>query len=142
MILFCDENGCIYDVDTNTTGDATLIQVEVNDEDNPFANWTTAKICCYRCHVTNGRVDMMTPRVDSRLIEHIDMLGREVESVTPYKQTKTAYIDDTSITFTEVPEGNMSIFCPVDYKEERIGNTVTVSFEPLTEVIEITIMIQ
>lgn len=77
MILYCDSNGNIYDVDKNTTGDETLIPIEVNDEDNPFDGWSKAKICCYRCQVVDGRICMMTPRVDSRLIEHIDMLGKE-----------------------------------------------------------------
>lgn len=66
----------------------------------------------------------------------------EINKREPYKSTKTAYIDDTSITFTGVPEGNMIIFCPVNYTVEKQSNTVVVTFEPLTEVIEITIMIQ
>lgn len=66
----------------------------------------------------------------------------ELNEKEPVKETQTAYIDDTSITFTGVPEGNMTIFCPVNYTVERTANTVTVSFEPLTEVIDITIMIQ
>lgn len=138
MTVYTDTEGRIKDVGSTT--DTTLIPQEVTD--GTFDGWTTAKICCYKVSVSNGNVNMLTPYVDSRLIEHIDMLGRDVESVTPYKQTKTAYIDDTSITFTEVPTGNLSIFCPVDYTVERVSNTVTVSFEPLNEVIEITIMIQ
>lgn len=138
MTVYTDTEGRIKDVGSTT--DTTLTPQEITD--GTFDGWTTAKICCYKVSVKDGNVNMLTPYVDSRLIEHIDMLGRDVESVTPYKQTKTAYIDDTSITFTEVPEGNMSIFCPVDYTVERVSNTVTVSFEPLKEVIEITIMIQ
>lgn len=69
-------------------------------------------------------------------------LSQQIEEITPYKETKTAYIDDTEITFDGVPQGNMTVFCPVDYTAERIGNSVTVSFEPLTEVTDITIMIQ
>lgn len=69
-------------------------------------------------------------------------LAQNIESITPYTETKTAYIDDTSITFTEVPEGNMLIFCPMDYTAERHGNTVLITFEPLAEIIDITIMIQ
>ena len=78
MILFCDSEGNIYDVDKNSTGNNTLIQIEViDDEENPFKDWSSAKICCYRCHVTDKHIDMITPRVDSRLIEHIDQLGKE-----------------------------------------------------------------
>lgn len=72
----------------------------------------------------------------------ISATKQSVTEITPYKETKTAYIEDTSITFTGVPEGNMTIFCPVDYTAERVSNMVTVTFEPLTEVTDIAIMIQ
>lgn len=67
---------------------------------------------------------------------------QSVSEITPYKVTKKAYIDETFLIFTDIPQGNMTVFCPVDYTAERIGNSVTVSFEPLTEVTDITIMIQ
>lgn len=75
MIVFTDQEGCIKDV--NTTSDTSLIEVRINDEENPFKNWSIAKICCYRVTVQDGIVTMMTPYVDSRLIEHIDELGKE-----------------------------------------------------------------
>ena len=81
MILYCDSNGNKYDVDKNTTGDETLIPIEVNDEDNPFDGWSKAKICCYRCQVVDGRICMMTPRVDSRLIDYMDTLGKQNEAL-------------------------------------------------------------
>ena len=138
MTIYTDTEGRIKDV--NTTSDTTLIPQEITD--GTFDGWTSAKICCYKVAVKDGKINMLTPYVDSRLIEHIDMLGREVESVTPYKQTKTAYIDDTSVLFINVPRGNLTVFCPVNYTVERTENTVTVSFEPLAEVMDITIMIQ
>jgi len=78
MILFCDLEGNIHDV--NTTNDNSLIQIEITDDDNnPFKDWTTAKICAYRCQVIDGHVVSLTPRIDSRLIEHIDQLGAEAQ---------------------------------------------------------------
>lgn len=138
MTVYTDTEGRIKDV--NTTSDTSLIPQEITD--GTFDGWTTAKICCYKVSVSNGNVNMLTPYVDSRLIEHIDMLGREVESVTPYKQTKTAYIDDTEITFDNVPTGNLTVFFDKDYEVDRIGDKVVIRFDALTEVKEISIMIQ
>lgn len=75
MILFTNEKGEIKDV--GKTSDPSLIRVEIDDERNPFKDWSIAKICCYRVNVVDGQVAMMTPYVDSRLIEHIDELGKE-----------------------------------------------------------------
>lgn len=76
MIVFIDDKGRIKDV--NTTSDQSLKEVYINDDNNPFNNWTIAKICCYRVEVNeDGYVTMMTPYVDSRIIEHIDQLGKE-----------------------------------------------------------------
>ena len=75
MILYVNDKNEIKDV--NTTSDPSLIPLEANDEENPFADWPTAKICCYKVEVAEGAVTMMTPYVDSRLIEHIDQLGKE-----------------------------------------------------------------
>ena len=79
MIIFTDERGNIFDVGSTT--DPTLIPTEITD--GTFDGWSVAKICCYRCEVVDGNVVMMTPRVDSRLIEHIDQLGRQNESIIP-----------------------------------------------------------
>lgn len=75
MILYVNNKNEIKDV--NTTSDPSLIALEVNDETNPFEGWSIAKICCYKVEVAEGAVIMMTPYVDSRLIEHIDQLGKE-----------------------------------------------------------------
>ena len=75
MILYVNNKNEIKDV--NTTSDPSLIALEINDETNPFEGWSTAKICCYMVNVAEGVVTMMTPYVDSRLIEHIDQLGKE-----------------------------------------------------------------
>ena len=76
MIVFTDDEGKIKDA--GNTSDPSLKEVYINDEDNPFTNWTIAKICCYRVEVTDGVVTMMTPYIDSRIIEHIDELGKEI----------------------------------------------------------------
>ena len=76
MILYVNENNEIKDV--NVTSDPSLIPLQVDDnEENPFATWSVAKICCYKVEVNDGVVTMMTPYIDSRLLEHIDQLGKE-----------------------------------------------------------------
>lgn len=79
MIVFIDQDGNIRDVEDNRTGISSLQRVEILDEDNPFKGWSKAKICAYKCQVTDGHVTMMTPRIDSRLLEHINQMSEETE---------------------------------------------------------------
>lgn len=141
MKIYTNEKGEIKDV--NSTKDPSLIEYDLIDATNPFIGWSVAKICCYKVTVDNGNVTMMTPYVDSRLIEHIDQLGQQVEAVTPWSETKTAYIDDTEIIFTNVPQGNVNAFVSgVNYANfERLDDRIIVKFEPLTEAKEVTINI-
>ena len=62
--------------DVGSTTDTTLTALIINDDGNPFADWPAALICCYRVQVEDGRVVMYTPRVDTRIIEHIAKLGK------------------------------------------------------------------
>ena len=64
-------------------------------------------------------------------------------TITPWTASKTAYIDDTSITFENVPNGNMSVYVGgVNHTLfERDGDRVTVKFEPLEVVTEVAISI-
>lgn len=138
MKIYCNEKGEIH----STTPDPTLTEIEVTD--GTFDGWTDAKICCYKVNVKDGNVTMMTPYVDSRLIEHIDQLGRQTEAITPWTASKTAYIDDTSVTFYEVPTGNVTVYIggySGNYTVNRVQDRLTVEFEPLTEVTEVTISI-
>lgn len=78
MIIFTNDNNEIKDVGYTT--DVSLIGRVIDDDENPFKGWSTAKICCYKAIVDNGRVVMMTPYVDSRLLYQIDMLGKGEEA--------------------------------------------------------------
>lgn len=70
-----------------------------------------------------------------------DDTANKVTEITPWTATKTAYIEDTECIFNDVPQGNMTVFCPVDYTIERMDGRVMVYFEPLEEVINITISV-
>ena len=137
MKVYVNEKYEIHEV--NTCSDPTLTELVITD--GTFDNWSAAKICCYKVTVDDGHVTMMTPYVDSRLIEHIDQLGQQVEAVTPWSETKTAYIDDTECVFKNVPQGNVNAFVGgVNYANfERLDDRIIVKFEPLTEAKEVTI---
>ena len=137
MIVFINSAGEIKDV--NTTTDPTLTAQEITD--GTFDGMSTALICCYRVTVQDGVVVSKTPYIDSRLLEHIDQLGKQTEAITPKQYTKTAYIEDTEVVFTGVPNGNMTVYCSVPHTVERDGDRVVVRFEPLEEVTEVTISI-
>ena len=71
----------------------------------------------------------------------IEGVRQSVSEVTPYTETKTAYIADTFIVFTNVPSGNLTVYFDKPYTVERDADRVTVKFEPLEEVTTITISI-
>jgi hypothetical protein len=77
MVLYVNDKNEIKDV--NTTTDASLTPLVVSDKctDNPFLSWSPAKICCYKVEVKDGVVTMLTPYVDSRIVEHIERQGQE-----------------------------------------------------------------
>ena len=68
-------------------------------------------------------------------------LQAQIDAITPYKQTKTAYIGDTEVTFYDVPEGNVTVFFDKPYTMEKVADRITLHFEELEEVTEITISV-
>ncbi|MBQ2397349.1 MAG: hypothetical protein II304_10010 [Bacteroidales bacterium] len=75
MILYVNSKNEIKDVDVTT--DESLTALEVNDELNPFSNWSVAKICCHKVEVKDGVVTMFTPYIDNQIIEHIERQGQQ-----------------------------------------------------------------
>lgn len=70
-------------------------------------------------------------------------IRQSVSDVTPYTESKTAYIDDTEVIFENVPEGNLSVFTSngIAYQTERLNNSVVIRFAPLEEIITVTISV-
>ena len=70
----------------------------------------------------------------------------KANALEPYKDTKTAYYGDTSVTFYDVPDGHVSVFMDGyngDYSISRIENRLVVSFDRLEVAsVQITISIQ
>lgn len=74
MKVYVNDRNEIKDV--GSTKDTSLIELVIDDVDNPFANWSIARICCYRVDVRNGHVCMFTPYVSTHILEHLDKLGK------------------------------------------------------------------
>lgn len=67
-----------------------------------------------------------------------------VDEITPYTETKTAYYGERIKRFYNVPQGNVSVFFSnynKDYAVERVEDRVTISFDRLTEQVDITITV-
>lgn len=73
----------------------------------------------------------------------VDYTSNKIEELTPYTETKTAYIDDTEIVFDNVPPGNITILTDpmINFTAKKEDDRLTVSFEPLEEVTEVTLTI-
>ena len=72
----------------------------------------------------------------------ISALNRRIADITPYTATKEAYYGETEKVFYNVPNGNVTIFCDVPNSYKRIEDRLIVSFERLTDTVEITVMVQ
>ena len=120
MILYVNDKNEIKDV--HSTKDNTLTEVVINDEYNPFKNWSIAKICCYRVDVREGVVCMFTPYVNSLIIEHLDRLGEQngqteetvtnlevavcenYESADMYMESTNSQLENLQLALVEVYE--------------------------------------
>lgn len=81
-----------------------------------------------------------------RLNTEADVNGarQSISEITPFTMTKTAYYGENAKAFYGVPEGNTSVFFSKyngSYTTSRVGSTLTVAFDTLTEPTDITISI-
>ena len=76
-----------------------------------------------------------------------DDTANKVVEITPWTATKTAYIDDTEVTFTDAPQGNVSVYMTdkegqtVPCTFERVYNGIKVLFEKRNALAEVNISI-
>lgn len=104
--------------------------------------------------ITESRIKAIEDRLDeltqnfvqtqinqAPITNKVDVTANKVEQITPYTETKTAYIDDTEVTFDDVPSGNMTVYFDKPYSVEREAGRVTIYFDALEEVTPITISI-
>ena len=77
--------------------------------------------------------------------ETLNNLSERVSEITPYTDTKTAYIDDTEVVFNGVPDGALLVSFSngnTSYSTSREDGVLTVVFAPFDEVVEVTITVQ
>ena len=89
-------------------------------------------------------VNSLIKRIDNdKYYTDADTAGirQSVANITPYTESKTAYIGDTEVFFSDVPKGNVTVYSDVEVGIQYAENGVRVFFEPLEEVTEITISI-
>lgn len=91
-------------------------------------------------------VNALIKRIDKdKYYSDADTAGirQSVSDVTPYTESKTAYIDDTEVVFENVPSGNLSVFTSngIAYQTERLNNSVVIRFAPLEEIVTVTISV-
>ena len=110
MIIFVNDRNEIKDV--HSTNDKTLTEVFIHDEENPFKNWSIAKICCYRVDVREGFVRMFTPYVNSLIIEHLDRLGEQNEENADGVEINSGGLFDVADV---VDQNNTAIFELADF---------------------------
>lgn len=104
MILYTNERGEIKDVGSTTKSNLNILIV--SDEDNPFEGWSKAKICCYKVQVQNERITMLTPYVDSRIVEQLGNVGESVDS------------NDEAIMELAEMISNVAVAAGIDFEEE------------------------
>lgn len=86
---------------------------------------------------------------DNKFYTDADMNGnrQSISNITPYTETKTAYIGDTNCGFDTPTDGNVSVFFDKNVNGYRVekdyySRRMVVFFdEPLEEVTEVTISI-
>ncbi len=69
----------------------------------------------------------------------------QVDSLTPYTETKTGYYGEREKTFYNVPMGNITVIFDNyngNYSVGRIADRVTISFDTLTDQTNITISVK
>lgn len=82
------------------------------------------------------------------LLRQISGVNNKINDITPYTETKTAYIDDTEVIFNIAKEGNISIFMTdnegqdVPCTFEKVNGQIIVSFEKRETLATVTISIQ
>lgn len=89
-------------------------------------------------------VNALIKRIDNdKYYSDADTAGirQSVSEITPYTESKTAYIGDTEVFFENVPKGNVTVYSEVEAGIQYADNGVRVFFEPVEEVTTITISI-
>ena len=114
-------------------------------EDEHCKEYTTSpeEIIPVECHYMGDQPE--SPY--SVLSRQISAVSSQVSAITPYEESKTAYIGDTEVRFDNVPQGNISAYLVVNGLQVpcevvTYENYVIITFEELEEVGTVTISVQ
>lgn len=129
MKVYVDSESKIRDV--GSTSDIALTELTINDEDNPFEGWSKAKICCYKITVVDGVVTMMTPYIDSRNLEMIDSLGKQLDSTQENVESVSEVTDSVMTeTIPSLMDSNEQLQATIDMiMTDIIPNIIDTSTE-------------
>ena len=91
----------------------------------------------------------LQPSAYDNLSKRISQVSSQVNAITPYTESKNAYIDETECVFENViKEGALTVNVvdrngvSIDYQVAKEDNNIIVTFEPLEEVATVSIVIQ
>lgn len=90
----------------------------------------------------------LPPSAIDRLNSRINSVSNRVSNITPYEESKTAYIGDTETRFSKVKDGNINAYCITESGVSKVvtmefpQNEIVVKYEPLEEVATVSISIQ
>lgn len=62
----------------NSTTDNSLTELEITD--GTFDGWADYKIKCYKVNVDDGKVTMMTPYIDTRIINDLARIYADLKN--------------------------------------------------------------
>ena len=96
-----------------------------------------------------GSNQPLNPSPYDNLSRRISQVSSQVNAITPYTDSKNAYIDDTECVFENVyKEGALTVNVvdrngvSINYQVVKEDNNIIVTFEPLEEVATVSIVIQ
>lgn len=90
----------------------------------------------------------LEPTAIDKLNSRINNVSNRVSNITPYEESKTAYIGDTETRFSKVKDGNINAYCITESGVSKVvtmelsQNEIVVKYEPLEEVATVSISIQ
>ena len=95
----------------------------------------------------NSRINSTNVRL-SQTNNNLNSVSNRVSDITPYEDSKTAYIGDTETTFYKAKDGMITANCitesglSIPITMELSNNEIKVMFEELTEVATVTVSIK
>ena len=137
------ENGFeIVDDEDNVIGDMSEFTYLYREDDNckEYTKVAEEIIPTQSFYVGDYPVDPVQRQISA--------LNRRVSEITPYTESKTAYIDDTDVFFNIPKDGNISVYMVdgegqnVPCTFEQINGQIKVSFEKRESLATVTISIQ